>query len=59
MGIKEDYLIRLDRLLNLLESDEKEIEQALQGDLLDVYRNIITIEKDVLRNALKMAQRFM
>ncbi len=48
---------RYRRLIELLEDDYREIVQALGGDVLNVYRDILEREKEVLENGYKLIYR--
>lgn len=48
----EECLSRYRQLLDLMDDDSKKIEQGLQGELLDAYRNVVERERTLLENAL-------
>lgn len=47
----EECMTRYQKIIALLDYDCEKIALAVQGEILDEYRQIIQLEKDALENA--------
>lgn len=57
VGYIEEYIYHFQKLVALLENDRKEISKAIEGEICDEYRNVITRELEQLYDARKQLQK--
>lgn len=50
----EEIISEYRRLLELLKDEEELISKSLQGDLLEIYRDILTKEEDEIERYLRL-----
>ena len=55
----EEYLYRLQNLIAILETDKIEIEKAIEGEICDEYRSVITRELDILYDAREQVYKLI